>query len=398
MIPVEAAEAQGSSAGRSTRWFGVGASAAVDAATAGAEATTQALQGPDPKLTIVFCSPRLDLEAAVGAISALTPGVPMIGCTTAGEISTGHAADASVTVTVLGGTFSATTACAREASHDLFEAGAVAAGAATDLEASEHRVLLLLTDGLAGNQQEVVRGAYAQVGAGVPLVGGCAGDDSEMVKTLQVFDGQVCEDSVVAAAIGSDAPIGIGVRHGWRPVGEPMLVSRSDETSVFELDGAPAVDVYLERAGASPAIKHDPAAFTDFAMTHPLGLRRRTTEEVRFIAGSDGDSLTSIAEIPQGSLVWLMEGDRESVLAGTAASCEQALEGLGTNEPIGMLMFDCIARRNVLGPTGVSAEMAAIGAALPSVPTAGFYTYGEIARTHGVRGFHNQTLVTLALS
>jgi hypothetical protein len=31
-------------------------------------------------------------------------------------------------------------------------------------------------------------------------------------------------------------------------------------------------------------------------------------------------------------------------------------------------------------------------------PVAGFYTYGEIARTHGVSGFHNQTLVVLAVS
>ena len=30
-------------------------------------------------------------------------------------------------------------------------------------------------------------------------------------------------------------------------------------------------------------------------------------------------------------------------------------------------------------------------------PIAGFYTYGEFARTQGASGFHNQTLVTLAI-
>lgn len=30
-------------------------------------------------------------------------------------------------------------------------------------------------------------------------------------------------------------------------------------------------------------------------------------------------------------------------------------------------------------------------------PVAGFYTYGEIARTSGTSGFHNQTLVVLAV-
>jgi hypothetical protein len=35
---------------------------------------------------------------------------------------------------------------------------------------------------------------------------------------------------------------------------------------------------------------------------------------------------------------------------------------------------------------------------MAGAPIAGFYTYGEIARTSGVRGFHNQTLVVLALA
>jgi hypothetical protein len=33
-----------------------------------------------------------------------------------------------------------------------------------------------------------------------------------------------------------------------------------------------------------------------------------------------------------------------------------------------------------------------------TAPVAGFYTYGEIARTRGVAGFHNQTLVVLAVA
>ena len=59
-------------------------------------------------------------------------------------------------------------------------------------------MLLLLTDGLAGDQQEVVRGAYSVVGAEIPLVGGCAGDNLKMVKTLQFHGDDVLTGSVVA--------------------------------------------------------------------------------------------------------------------------------------------------------------------------------------------------------
>jgi hypothetical protein len=87
------------------------------------------------------------------------------------------------------------------------------------------------------------------VGAGVPLVGGSAGDDLKMTRTFQLYDDQVLTDAVVAAGIASDAPLGIGVRHGWRRVGEPMLVTGSGGNRVYTLDDRPALDVYLKQLG-----------------------------------------------------------------------------------------------------------------------------------------------------
>src|SRR5439155_24970779 len=114
-----------------------------------------------------------------------------------------------------------------------------------------HRALLLLTDGLAGDQQEIIRGAYGVLGAAVPLVGGCAGDDLEMTREFQLYDDEGLHGSVVAAGIASDAAIGIGVRHGWQRVGEPMLVTLSEGNRVYTLDDRPALDVYLEQSGAA---------------------------------------------------------------------------------------------------------------------------------------------------
>src|SRR4029077_17080515 len=125
-----------------------------------------------------------------------------------------------------------------------------------------YRVLLVLSDGLGGDQQEVVRGAYSVLGAQVPLVGGCAGDDLKMVRTFQFFGGTVLDGAVVGAAIGADAPIGIGVQHGWRRVGEPLLVNASGGSRVLELDDRPALDAYLERLDAPEAARVDSEAFT----------------------------------------------------------------------------------------------------------------------------------------
>ncbi|MDP9389504.1 MAG: hypothetical protein M3Q48_16705, partial [Actinomycetota bacterium] len=135
-------------------------------------------------------------------------------------------------------------------------------GCAARVAHAPHRVLLLLSDGLAGDQQEVVRGAYQMVGAEVPLVGGCAGDGLRMKGTFQLHDGEVLDRAVVAAAIASDAPFGIGVRHGWRRVGRPMLVTAAAGNRVDLLDDEPALDVYLHRPGAPGHVRHDPESFT----------------------------------------------------------------------------------------------------------------------------------------
>jgi hypothetical protein len=383
------------------RWFAVGRSAAEDAYAAGLESASAALARDDAKLLVVFCSDSYDLEDLLAGINERSGGVPLIGCSTAGEISASGAGDASVVVSAIGGPgFSVATSVAARASSDLRGAGAAASECLAEVGDTPHRVLLLLTDGLAGDQQEIVRGAYSVAGAGVPLVGGCAGDGLKMQETSQLYGDRVLTDAVVGAALGSDAPMGIGVRHGWRKVGEPMLVTKSDGNRVFVLDDRPALDVYLERLDAPDGVWNDPAAFTQFAITHPLGLQRRSGEEVRFVADADFSdrSLGCIAEVPQGGLTWIMEGDSDSVLLGTDAACQEAMSTLDGRSPIGVLAFDCIARRGVLGDTGIEAEVERIGRHVGGVPIAGFYTYGEIARTRGVGGFHNQTLVVLALS
>ena len=383
------------------RWLAVGRSGDPDARLAGAEAARTALVGDDPRLLIVFCWEGYDLTELLAGIAAEAGTVPVVGCSTAGEISASGPGDNGVVITAIGGSgFSVATAAARVGPGGLREASADAAACVADLGPGEHQVLLLLTDGLSGDQQEVVRGAYQQVGAEIPLVGGCAGDGLRMKATFQLHGTTVLDNAVVAAAIASNAPLGIGVRHGWRRVGEPMVVTSSGDNRVYTLDDRPALDAYLERLDAPEPMWSDPVAFTRFALTHPLGLNRRSGEEVRFVAEADFEdrSLVCIAQVPQGGQAWFMEGDEDSVLAATDAACAAAVAGLGDSRPIGLLAFDCIARRGVLGDAGIEREVERISGFAGGAPVAGFYTYGEIARTHGMSGFHNQTLVVLALA
>ena len=382
------------------RWFAVG-TADVSADDAGRRAADAALIRDDAKLLIVFCSPAENLPDLIGQIGSRSGDVPLIGCTTAGEIARDGPRDGSVVVTALGGDgFVIGTVAAAGASEDLRGAGARAARCLPAPARHPHRVLLLLTDGLASDQDEIIRGAYSVLGAGVPMVGGCAGDGLKMYRTFQFHGDRVLTDSVVAAGIASTGPLGIGVQHGWRPAGEPMLVTGSSPNQVDSLDDRPALDVFLERLGTEPGQFHS-EDLPVLALLHPLGISRHSGEEqVRFITSADfaRRSLFSTAQVPQGSLVCLMEADTSAVLAAATVACHQSVAALGGSIPLGMLAFDCVARRGVLGQEGIEKEIRGLADAAGGAPLAGFYSYGEIARTHGMRGLHNYTLVILSVA
>ncbi|MBB2949221.1 hypothetical protein FB565_009026 [Actinoplanes lutulentus] len=385
------------------RWFGVGRSLLEDPAEAGAQACREATAGRQPTLLLVFAALRHSTPAMAEAVHAAAGGdVLMIGCSTAGEF-TSDGRGSGVVVTALGGPgFTASVRAIEHDSMDLYEAGVTAASSLDDIDA-EHRVVLLLGDGRSGDQQEMVRGAYSVAGAGVPLVGACAADDLTQTGTVSFFsDGttvRVLPNAVLGAALGSPSPLGVGLAHGWHKIGEPMVVTRSEGGKIYELDGEPALDTYLRRTGGAPDLGDDPGAFLTFAAVRPLGLARRTGEDIRIIFEADPAvrSISGLADTPEGAMVWFMEGDRENVVDAAAVATREAIGELG-GDAIGVLVFDCSVRLIALGGDGVDLAGERVRDVLKPVPYSGFFSNGEIVRRANAKGMHHLSVAALAVS
>lgn len=377
----------------------VGVARDADARVATLAAVAQASNGRAPALVILFVSPAYDVPTvATTAREALGPGVPVVGCTTSGEITLTAVGSGHLVAIALGGAgLQVRTAVGR------FEEGARAAGeqAASALLGLDtpHRALLLIADGLAGARSDVVRGAYGVAGAEVPFVGGCAGDELAMRATFQIHGDEVLTGVVVGVGIGSPSPIAIGVGHGWRRRGEPMVVTESDGQRVFTLDDRPAADAFEDALGAPLRSPADPEAWRRLGLSHPVSLTRSGGEEIRAVLGIGWDDGSLICgDVPRGSILSAMEGDAGTVADGTRVACVALLEQLGGRAPVGVIAFDCAARRAVLGDEALPDEVATMAEHLPGVPVAGFYTMGEFARTRGARGVHNATLALMALT
>ncbi|MEB3200812.1 MAG: FIST N-terminal domain-containing protein [Synechococcaceae cyanobacterium] len=384
------------------RWVKVSGSTLPDDDAAVDEAMAGILSSGNPALTIIYCSPAHDLTRISARVKRAVGAGEVIGCSTAGELSRSHPTNGGLLIWAIGGDgFRVTTGFGlgtperglRDAAHE-------AALCLERVERRQHTILFLLADGLCGDQMEVVRGAYDVAGAGVPLIGGCAGDDMALQSTRQIHEGTLLTHAVVAAAISSDAPMAIGIAHGWEPLSQPMLVTESRGTILTSLDDRPALDVYLDAHGAPPEARRDGKAFFDFAHTRPLGIARRNRIEIRYVYGADFEkrSLSIFAEVPQGAMAYLMKGSCNSVLDATAEVCalaESSLEGLPAR---GFMLLECVARKSLLDAAGLLEESLRLPTVRPEVSVGGFYTYGEIARTEGSGGLHNQTVVALAIA
>jgi hypothetical protein len=378
------------------RWAHVGRSAHPDPATAGHEAAGAALADhDDPGLLLLFASGAYDLPTLAAAVAETAMGVPVVGCSSAGEFDAAGPATHSVLALALGGpglTFSVSAV----SGSPPRDAGARVAACVGDIAAHPHQVLMLLADGGSATHADIVRGAYSVAGAGVPIVGGVAGhpEFGHDADCAIFYGGTVLHDAVLGVAIGSDAPLGIGVRHGWRPMGEPVLITGAEPGRVLELDGRPAADVYRERLG-----EDDPADLT--VLGHPLGMQQRAGEAHIRSVMVDGDPDRGLrCAAPAGALAWIMEADPDGVIDAADRACTDALATLGGADPCALLTFGCAARLKYLGGPegGACDEIAHLARQAGDAVVAGLYTHGEFARTRGITGYHHQTVVVLAIA
>lgn len=393
----------------------IGFDEGTDAFLVGARACQEAfdkLEEAKADLVIVFSSVQYDQEQMLAGVRSVSGDALLVGSSTAGEITTaGPLGKHSVavmliksdTVTFYGAVGEGVAQGPRAAGQDVAKkVRELAAGA-------ELKTFIMFPDVLVGNGSDIVRGVLDALGEHFPVVGGASGDDFGFKKTYQYLNDKVYSGAVVGLGMTGDFKMGIGVKHGWLPIGTPAKVTRSSGSVIHELDGNPAIKIYEDYFGEKEAQTLRSEALAKLAITYPLGMKVAGSDEMLIrdpiTAGEDG-SITCAAEVPEGSEIQLMIGSREEAVKVAKVAAENALDQLDGSAPKAVLIFNCIARNKLYGEHSgdeINAIQSVLGA---DVPLLGFYTYGEQAPLGGqVRDikqcntvFHNETVVIFALA
>ena len=371
----------------------VGAGAAPDAVREAVAAV-----GGHPSLVLLFPDGSLDAAASLAAASGAAPGVEVAGMTASGEIGPGGPIAGGCSAMAFGPSVAAGVGVAERASTDPRAAGASAARAAlrrVDAH-SGYPLLMLFVDTSSGDQSDVIAGAYEVAGPDLPMVGGAAGG----AEPAQLAQGAARRDRVVAVALVSPDPVGVGMAHGCSPCAVPSIVTRAARRVVIHLDGRPAEEVYLEKIGhGCEAI--DDQQFEHLATVHPIG-QPELRGDVRLrhvLRRAPGGGLECATHIPSGAAVEFRRQTPDAIVRSTFDAVSEAVRPLG-GPARAALIFDCAGRRSALGGPGealtaeVRALVSSFGGGAPQI--AGLYTRGEVGRVRGAKGDRNHAVVVAA--
>jgi hypothetical protein len=348
----------------------------------------------DPGLVLAFTSGDRDFERDVNEMAEAAGGATSAGMTGKGLFGPDGPMDEGCVAMAFTTQVSAAVAVAEDASEDLRTAGQACTAEAIEKLGAEPDLILLLIDSTRGDIADTVSGAYAAAGPAVPLAGGAAGG----LGKRHFHNGRTTTDSIVAVAVRSEGPTGMGNAQTCKTRGTPSILTRSNGQLVEEIDGRPAEEVYLEQLGFA-GVAFDDDEFESMAITHPIAQPELHGDfRLRHVLGRNEQGAIILGTgIPESAVIEFTELDYDELVASGAASVHAAIGKLGGTDPKAALVFDCAGRRRALHE-GIPEEVEAITTALgsPTPPVIGLYTHGEVARLRGAKGDRNHAVVTVA--
>lgn len=349
----------------------------------------QQISQPDVSLVIFFCSSRYDLSALASTLTECFGEIPVIGCTTAGEIGPAGYCDHSIS----GASFPAdhfVASVARLDSLKSAEVGRLQTFAQNLMQCHEqvqadlpNTFAMLLIDGVSQREDAVARTLFNSL-PGIPIVGGSTGDDLVFDATRVFHQGRFHTNSALLLLVSTSCSIAPVKTQHFVATDQRLVITAADpeRRRVTEINGLPAAAEYARLTG----VDVDDLNLMRFAAS-PVVVMIEGKEYVRSIRQANPDgSLTFYCAIEAGLVFRVARG--VDLIENLRLSLDSVRKTLGT--PQLLLAFDCVLRKLEMEQTDDTARASALTQAFN---TLGFNSYGE-----QFGGVHvNQTFTGLAI-
>ncbi len=339
-------------------------------------------------LVIFYCSPVYDLTALAAALRDKFADIPVIGCTTAGEIGPqGYQNDGIVAVSIAADDFQVhTVRCQmiKETKH-------LPENLANKLSekaprASKAQFGFLLMDGLSQHEESFLQVLQQHMG-GIPLFGGSAADGENFQQTWIYHEGEFHQQCALLTFIETSQPFKVFKTEHFHSTDKTFKVTKADyhQRCVYEINGKPAATEYARLIDMAYD-KLSPLMFAAYPLIKEINGERyvRSIQKV-----NDDGSLSLFSSIKEGEELNIAKGIG---LLDNLNNCFKDIRA-DIGEPALVLGCDCFLRRVEMERTGIK-ELASLITTQNNV--IGFNTYGEQFNTMHVN--HTFTGVAIAAS
>jgi hypothetical protein len=370
-----------------------GISKSADAEVAVREATAGIPTDIVPQIVFAFASTQQDADIVARAIASRFPGSLVTGCTTAGEVIDGDHANGSLVVAAVvspevrwslqavRGVKTFDEAAAQSTADALFAGLEIKAD---DADPSKHFCLTFI-DGLSMKEERVVS-LMADALAGLPLLGGSAGDDLAFKETRVFCNGEALRDGAIFVLGETDAAFEIVKHQHYTTTPRSVVITKADTSArrVYEIDGYPALEAYARALGLTPDKVTNEVTFMN-----PVTFVCNGEIYVRSIQRVEPDgSIIFYCGVEEGMVLSI--GGHEEMRGALARDLDALTTKHGRPELF--IACNCILRALEAKAGEHHAELAST-LQRNANHAIGFDTYGE--QLHGLH--INQTLVGLAL-
>lgn len=324
---------------------------------------------------LFFCSVEYDLTRLGPALKMAFPGIRVVGCTSAGEITSEGYGRGCISALGFDARYFAID-CALISELERFtlqDAQQVIDGLLSTCRDARlapvkgNTFAITLLDGLSSREELVLATLNAALGT-IPQFGGSAGDDERLADTHVFFDGHFHSAAATVVLVNTPLDFRVFSTHHMRDQADKLVVTRAcpESRTVFELNAEPAADVYARSVGV-PVEQLDRRVFA----LQPLGVRVGGNYFVRSIQRVNPDgSLTFYCAVETGIVMTVMEPG--SLLDSVRAQIEASERVVG--KPLVTLACDCFLRRLEAELTG---QLDDVTGFLRQHKVVGFNTYGE---------------------
>jgi len=367
-----------------------GVSTATDSKQAAKE-LYEALNVKETEAVFFYCSPNYDLEVLGKSLNHYFGDIELIGCTTAGEISSiGYSQDSISGFSLPKSDFKVSTIHFDQIQDFSVPNSRSSVKALIDQMAQQCEITAensfgyLLVDGSSVKEESVISSIYSGL-EGIGIFGASAGDGLNFGKTYIYYHGAFHENSAMLTIINTNRPFKLFKTQHFIPSEKKLVITEAipERRIVTEINGEPAAQEYAEVLGLDVE-NLSPQIFASY----PVMLKVGGSYFVRSIQQVNEDgSLTFYCAIDEGIVLTIAEGqDITENLVKTLDTIEAEI-----GHPDLIIGSDCILRRLELENRNLLEE---VGKIMSDHNVTGFSTYGEQYDAMHI----NQTFTGVAIS